>query len=269
MLWSPIYETGIPIVDAQHQELFRQIENLLDKSKGDRVQKTLDFLGSYVVKHFTTEEGLQKSCNYPNFDNHHKMHETFTKTYLDLKDKYQAGQDPLLLMKISNIALTWLKDHIRVQDQDFAKHFKAKSGAATGGATAAAEEEPAVSEQSKPADQPALSATKQQVAVSPASRAVPQQRTASRPSPALSKHQQVRAAAHAQPRRPQSQRASRLSPIPTSEQFGNSKQTKYSHLKVSARSGASRSSARPISSRHAQSPMAIAESTATGAVWKG
>ena len=51
-LWNAGLETGIPKIDEQHKELFRQIETLMDKTNSDRLQETIDFLGNYVVKHF-------------------------------------------------------------------------------------------------------------------------------------------------------------------------------------------------------------------------
>ena len=122
--WNASYETGIPIIDAQHKELFEQIGILLNKPSAEQASKTLDFLADYVVKHFATEEALQQKCRYPKFAEHKQMHVAFVKTYVELKEKYEeSGSDPIVLMKITNTALAWLKNHIRAEDKTFAAYY--------------------------------------------------------------------------------------------------------------------------------------------------
>ncbi|MCD7897753.1 MAG: bacteriohemerythrin [Planctomycetaceae bacterium] len=147
MLWNSAYETGIGIVDEQHKELFRQIDILVENKEPNAVPKVIDFLGQYVVKHFSTEEGLQRKSNYPDFVEHKKKHVAFVDAFTRLKGEYQeSGQNNLILMKLTRVALDWLKQHIRVEDKKFAGHYftvfpeEAKAGkpAALGIAGAAA-----------------------------------------------------------------------------------------------------------------------------------
>ncbi|MCD8140791.1 MAG: bacteriohemerythrin [Planctomycetaceae bacterium] len=139
MLWSPVYETGVPIMDSQHQELFRQIDVLLDNPDESTVGDALDFLGKYVIQHFSTEEELQTRSKYPKYPPHHHMHEVFVESYKKLKKQYDEGSNnPLLLMKITRTALDWLKSHIKVHDKEFAKYYLANQGGAVGAARAPA-----------------------------------------------------------------------------------------------------------------------------------
>ena len=125
MEWNESLATGIPIVDEQHQSLFKQVDDLLDRSKADRVEQTLTFLGEYVVKHFGTEEMMQKASKYPKALAHKKMHEDFVAAFGDLKKEYEAsGADMLIILKITKIAVDWLNQHIRGEDQDFGEFFK-------------------------------------------------------------------------------------------------------------------------------------------------
>lgn len=125
MLWNATYETGVPAIDEQHKELFRQVDILLDSGKADRVQSTLNFLGDYVVKHFATEEGLQAKSRYPKMAEHKKAHADFIATYKSLRQEYESsGQNAIILMKISKTALAWLKEHIRALDKEFAAYYK-------------------------------------------------------------------------------------------------------------------------------------------------
>jgi hemerythrin len=128
MKWDKTLETGIPEVDEQHQSLFRQVEDLLDASKKNRVESMLSFLGDYVIMHFGTEEIMQRVSKYPKATEHERLHEAFIATLGELKIEYAAGkaagEEMLILIKITKLALNWLNDHIMGADKDFGDYFK-------------------------------------------------------------------------------------------------------------------------------------------------
>ena len=129
MEWKHYYETGIPVVDQQHQELFRQVGILLDYDKKretqERIEETLTFLGEYVLKHFGTEEMMQKVVKYPLVAAHKEMHDNFVKTFLQLKSEFAAeGGNMLILMRLSMVAVDWLKEHILRHDKDFGEFYQ-------------------------------------------------------------------------------------------------------------------------------------------------
>jgi hemerythrin len=125
MLWNSTLETGIPVIDEQHKELFRQVDILLDTSNKNRINETLDFLGQYVIKHFTAEEVMHARSGYPKAAEHKKMHVAFVGTYKALRDEYvKTGMSLPTLMKINNTAVNWLKEHIMREDKNFAVFYK-------------------------------------------------------------------------------------------------------------------------------------------------
>jgi len=124
-------ETGLPKIDEQHKELFRQAEILLDKTKADRIPETIKFLGDYVVRHFIDEQGLQASVNYPKAGPHKELHNAFTARFGELKKKFEDSGDNLkfeVVMEINRVVVGWLKDHIMVHDREFADYHKRKRG---------------------------------------------------------------------------------------------------------------------------------------------
>ena len=130
MLWSKSFETGVPLMDEQHQELFRQLDKLADKTQADSVPQVLDFLGRYVDKHFRDEERLQLNGAYPQRLEHKKMHSDFVDSYRQLMEEYnkKTGQQGLMTLRINRIAVDWLKKHISGPDTEFAKFYLAKQG---------------------------------------------------------------------------------------------------------------------------------------------
>ncbi|MDR3212160.1 MAG: hemerythrin family protein [Planctomycetota bacterium] len=128
MAWDESLATGIPIIDLQHKELFRQVEMLLDHTQRNRVEEMLTFLGDYVVKHFGVEELMQKSSNFPHAAEHKLMHDNFITAFVKLNKEYHEGEDQLLsLMKITKIALNWLQEHIGFHDREFGEFFQSSS----------------------------------------------------------------------------------------------------------------------------------------------
>jgi hemerythrin len=127
MLWNKGLETGIPAIDDQHKELFRQVDILLDNSKQDRVSQTLKFLGTYVKKHFGDEQVLHLGSKYPKAEAHRKMHTDFVNAYVQMEKEYESDSANKLqtLLKINKTVVDWLKNHIMIQDKDFATYYKA------------------------------------------------------------------------------------------------------------------------------------------------
>jgi Hemerythrin len=73
-------------------------------------------------------EKMQARTNYPKAAAHKQTHVDFVNSYKNLKSEYdKSGGSPILLMKLSQAALAWLKNHIRVEDREFAKFYLAAS----------------------------------------------------------------------------------------------------------------------------------------------
>ncbi|MDR0882851.1 MAG: bacteriohemerythrin [Candidatus Adiutrix sp.] len=125
MLWTATLETGIPKIDEQHKELFRQVDVLMDAKNQNRLQETLDFLGQYVVKHFGDEQVMHASSNYPKAAAHKQMHTAFIATFKELKQKFESsGHNLTMVMEINKVVVGWLKDHIMRHDKEFAAYYK-------------------------------------------------------------------------------------------------------------------------------------------------
>ncbi|UQZ90154.1 hemerythrin [Deltaproteobacteria bacterium Smac51] len=129
MLWNNSLETGIPKIDEQHKELFRQADILLDRGKDDRIPQTIDFLAKYVAKHFSDEQVMHASSQYPKALAHKQLHVDFVKRFKDLKQRYEAaGHSLQSVMDINRLVMGWLKEHIMVHDKEFANYYKMKTG---------------------------------------------------------------------------------------------------------------------------------------------
>lgn len=124
--WTDAMLCGIPQIDEQHKELFRQVDILRDRSNTDRVPGVLRFLADYVVKHFNDEESIHLRSRYPHAAEHRKLHENFIKTFWELKAKYEKSTgDFAAVMEVNKVVYDWLKEHVLKVDKQFAKYYLA------------------------------------------------------------------------------------------------------------------------------------------------
>jgi len=129
--WDDSYRTGHDLVDTQHQELFRMVNDLHDaivaeKSK-DILAPTLEKLAKYTVEHFRCEEGLMNQMQYPALSAHRKKHEDLTKEVKVLVENYRSGR-AVLSITLSNFLANWLRHHIKEDDAALVKYLRSRSG---------------------------------------------------------------------------------------------------------------------------------------------
>ena len=132
MIWKDEYKIGVELVDDQHRELFKRLGDFIQTVRSDKeeskkkieVEKTLNFMGEYVVTHFDAEEALQKKYNYPGFENHHQIHEDFKAEVAEFQQEYRENKfDEDFVMEFSGRLLTWLINHVASTDQDIGEHI--------------------------------------------------------------------------------------------------------------------------------------------------
>ncbi|MDR1531689.1 MAG: hemerythrin family protein [Clostridiales bacterium] len=131
-IWNDMWTTGIPLMDSQHKQLFDALNALLDACSNNRaseqVDKTLNFLANYTVKHFGDEERLQIQYGYPDFASHKKLHDNFKKFVSELAAEIKAeGPTVPLIAKVNFGVGDWLIQHIYTEDKKIAEYIKSKA----------------------------------------------------------------------------------------------------------------------------------------------
>jgi len=130
--WNEKLATGNSNIDNQHQELFRRFDILLtacNQRKGkEEVQNLLLFLGDYVKTHFSMEEALQKSNNYPGYPDHKKEHDGFISELQKLEEQFQQeGTSFPLVIQTNQTMVNWLIKHINARDKEMATYLRSNS----------------------------------------------------------------------------------------------------------------------------------------------
>jgi methyl-accepting chemotaxis protein len=127
--WDETFVTGNETIDRQHKTLFEAINRLLAAiRKGDaneELDKALNFLSNYTVKHFFEEEQIQMQSGYPDYANHHRLHEHFKATVQDLGGELiLKGPSENFIDEVQKKIGDWLVTHIKGQDVKLGAYLK-------------------------------------------------------------------------------------------------------------------------------------------------
>ncbi len=131
------YQTGIVMVDNQHQRLVDMVKQLdairkgqypstelKNKAIGQVVVEMID----YTVSHFAFEESLMQEANYEHYNGHKRTHDHFISLADEYKQRFVSGED--IIDELYKILNRWLYNHIQNDDMAFApvvlKTVKAK-----------------------------------------------------------------------------------------------------------------------------------------------
>jgi hemerythrin len=132
LTWNETLSVGVNKIDSQHKELFAKINDLLIAMKNgsgkDEVLKTLDFLETYVIKHFDDEEELQKKNNYPKYEIQHAQHEQFKNELKELRKTFETtGISALFVINTQQKISKWWITHIGNLDKELGEFLQPKT----------------------------------------------------------------------------------------------------------------------------------------------
>lgn len=121
IVWDESMTTGIPAVDAQHQELFRQVNafhTAMSQGKAaEELAKVLNFLGQYTVRHFADEERYMEQFKCPLAETNKAAHKQLLETFGRLREQFdQQGGGLRVTMEIYRTLSEWLVKHVKGVD---------------------------------------------------------------------------------------------------------------------------------------------------------
>lgn len=119
--WDESMTTGVPTVDAQHRELFRQVNafhTAMSQGKAtEELAKLLDFMGQYTVRHFADEERYMEQFKCSAAETNKAAHKQLLETYERLRQQFdQQGGSLLVTMEIYRTLSDWLVKHVKGVD---------------------------------------------------------------------------------------------------------------------------------------------------------
>jgi hemerythrin len=128
--WDDSYRTGQPLIDRQHQELFRLVNDLhgaiVAHTDRGMIAPTLEKLIVYTIQHFHAEEALMSQVAYPDLFIHRKKHQDLTKRAREIQEEYRAGR-LVLSITLSSFLADWLRHHIKEDDMALVAYLRSRS----------------------------------------------------------------------------------------------------------------------------------------------
>lgn len=136
-MWKDKYKVGVSLIDTQHEELFKRVSEFIEavqsndnwEAKLDKVKETMVFMQEYVVIHFNAEEAYQEKINYPDIENHKKIHRDFKKMITDyIAVLKQNGYPEKIVQELGGKLMAWLIMHVAKTDQQIGEYVKSQGG---------------------------------------------------------------------------------------------------------------------------------------------
>lgn len=136
--WREEYLVGIAQIDAEHQYLFKLINDFHDEhARGGKSQDVLHVLNrlvAYAEEHFQHEEALMRSIGYPGLVRQQDLHEKLFSSIFTLNEKLsqsaaEVDSETLRFLK------HWLVGHIVKEDMEIGDFMKRQAGASDRAAT--------------------------------------------------------------------------------------------------------------------------------------
>lgn len=132
--WDDSMTTGVPAIDAQHQEIIRRYNTLAEAMASNRMlsmdeaAETLDFLQFYAVWHFEREEACFEQYRCPAAAANKEAHAQFIAMFGQFYTQWQeTGLDSALAQETFSELGRWIEHHIRRTDTQLLPCVRAQS----------------------------------------------------------------------------------------------------------------------------------------------
>ena len=124
--WDDSIALGIQTIDEQHEALFGWINTLNEAIKSgdgsEAVRGVIWKLITYVTEHFSEEERLMLSCNYPGLAAHRIEHDQFVSRLLEIQVNFMDGNE--MGERVLDFLVDWLVCHIKGTDQGYSRFIQ-------------------------------------------------------------------------------------------------------------------------------------------------
>ncbi len=109
IVWAVQKTSDVIWQDAQHQILFRLLDEVAGESPAHDILNQLQF---YVESHFSLEEHYMQVLGYPGRSEHIQAHDKFRQELDQMMVVSAGGHDSVFHQLISTFLREWLKRHV-------------------------------------------------------------------------------------------------------------------------------------------------------------
>ena len=125
IIWNDSNNTGIRIIDEQHRGIISTINSLYyfaqDGHGIEILKPILIMIEQYVEIHFRTEESLMKLSNYPEINEHIKLHKDLAAQAKMMLIDPKRGKEPAEVLRFLK---EWWNYHINTEDRKYVPYLE-------------------------------------------------------------------------------------------------------------------------------------------------
>lgn len=128
--WEKRFELGIPLIDEQHKSLVKLCNDLHSQLMQNKAMAQNDWRevftkavqqgAAYVQTHFRDEENLMKAAGFSDFENHKKIHDSFTKKIINIASTFNDAT-MVTAFQFVKFLYEWILSHIAHDDKLFTR----------------------------------------------------------------------------------------------------------------------------------------------------
>ncbi len=127
--WRTSYDTGVPSMDEQHQQLIDFINSLFrvlrKKESTETIGPILDDMATYAAKHLREEEALLQKHDFPGYEEHLTLHKDYREKVAALTRDWKK-QDKMTARRIYAFLREWWLEHIVENDKKYGSFLTEK-----------------------------------------------------------------------------------------------------------------------------------------------
>lgn len=127
--WNDSLSVGVRQFDEEHKNLVTFVNKLNHALQiGDTkntMEEILRSLIKYTIIHFTHEEELMQTYDYPELAEHRKQHQELTAKVTEFHERLKSGKSSFSL-ELMSFLRDWLINHIQGADKKYRDFFIAK-----------------------------------------------------------------------------------------------------------------------------------------------
>ena len=128
MTWRSQYSVGVETLDDQHKSLMKALNELHAASMRGQAQKVAGPLIRQIVsiasEHFTAEEKLMESTEYPGLARHRAKHRELAGKIAEFVSRHEKG-DTTVYVQLLYFIRDWQTKHMQTEDQEYAPWLSA------------------------------------------------------------------------------------------------------------------------------------------------
>ena len=124
VVWDEKYATGIELIDTQHKQLIVLTNQLYEAcfAKEDVLhtifKEAMGRMVEYVRFHFNAELKFLNAINYPDYNNHKKMHDNLIQEIISAGKGHSEGKK-FVPNNFVRTLRDWILSHIALHDKAF------------------------------------------------------------------------------------------------------------------------------------------------------